>query len=338
MFTIHLVSPTKSFKQNSVVVVPARGKASSNLLPSQRLRLLPEVSKSTKRSGSSRLGRSLQTQISPWKWLSFQCDCRHLAALAPNHLAGPEGWAHSLDTDEIVDRNFARMCMVRWVKLVFQTNELTEEKQLTCPRSRCCVTERWDWYKLKLDPAKSRVRLSSTGVSPRCPELAHETQLWSASNGLDSGWTMLCRMSGMSVMLMDMFLRFLYSERGLTRSDHFATASISWKHQKKHNNVLFHVSPVTFLECMAGLLSCSLVSHIPTLRDVVAPIRARDLVLTLSSLILYPLRLLKVIKIPWVLTSRQRPKLFQIETCQRKQLKQIRSQNQKCCSVSWKKL
>lgn len=224
--------PTKSFKQNSVVVVPARGKASSNLLPSQQLRLLPEVSKLTKRSGSSRLGRSLQTQISPWKWLSFQCDCRHLAALAPNHLAGPEGWAHSLDTDEIVDRNFARMCMVRWVKLVFQTNELTEEKQLTCPRSRCCVTERWDWYKLKLDPAKSRVRLSSTGVSPRCPELAHETQLWSASNGLDSGWTMLCRMSVMSVMLMDMFLRFLYSERGLTRSDHFATASISWKHQK----------------------------------------------------------------------------------------------------------
>lgn len=37
-------------------------------------------------------------------------------------------------------------------------------------------------------------------------------------------------------------------------------------------------------------------------------------------------------------SSRQRPKLFQIETCQRKQLKQIRSQNQKCCSVSWKKL
>lgn len=159
MFTIHLVSQqnpsNKILSLSSLAVLRARGKASSNLLPSQRLRLLPEVSKSTKRSGSSRLGRSLQTQISPWKWLSFQCDCRHLAALAPNHLAGPEGWAHSLDTDEIVDRNFARMCMVRWVKLVFQTNELTEEKQLTCPRSRCCVTERWGWYKLKLDPAKS---------------------------------------------------------------------------------------------------------------------------------------------------------------------------------------
>ena len=86
----------------------------------------------------------------------------------------------------------------------------------------------------------------------------------------------------------------------------FCYSQYQLKTSKTHNNVLFHVSPVTFLECMAGLLSCSLVSHIPTLRDVVAPIRARDLVLTLSSLlvIVYPLRLLKVIKILWVLLGK----------------------------------
>ena len=64
--------------------------------------------------------------------------------------------------------------------------------------------------------------------------------------------------------------------------------------------MFFHVFPVAFLECIAGLVSCSLVSHIPTFRDGVARIRVRDPVLTLS-LIVYPLCRLKVIKIPiWI--------------------------------------
>ncbi len=72
--------------------------------------------------------------------------------------------------------------------------------------------------------------------------------------------------------------------------------------------MFFHVFPVAFLECIAGLVSCSLVSHIPTFRDGVARIRVRDPVLTLSSLIVYPLCRLKVIKIRiWIDLTKSDP-------------------------------
>ncbi len=90
--------------------------------------------------------------------ISIWLECRHLAALAPNRLAGPEGWAHSLNTEEIVeDRNFVENCMAILFKIVFQTNQATYRRKTSSRvRDAVCVTERWDWYKLKVDPTRQK--------------------------------------------------------------------------------------------------------------------------------------------------------------------------------------